>query len=146
VTSDLAFVFVCEEKAQSVLEDGIEKFLRREGFKVLNQARIQREQGVFIFDILIMGLDEKRRIFKFNALPPAKGRYAASLMTPPPTQRSTGLEEAILKLVSEHLGCAVRQVARGENQAATEGAYNNHYRIIEDLFHQAERLQGQRRM
>jgi len=142
LTNDLGFIFVCKQNMQSVLEDGIERFLRQQGFKVLNQARIMREQGVFTFDILIMGVDDKRRIFKFNALPPAKGRYAASLMTPPPTRRSTDLEEAVLKLVSEQLGCEVRQVARGENQASAED-YDKHYKIIEDLFQQAERLHGQ---
>ncbi len=142
VTSDLGFVFVCKPNMQSVLEDGIERFLRQQGFKVVNQARLMREQGVSIFDILIMGVDDKRRIFKFSALPRTDGRYAVSLMSPPPTQRSTDLEEAVLKLVSEQLGCEVRQVARGENRASAED-YDKHYKIIEDLFQQAERLQGQ---
>ena len=143
--NDLGFIFVCKQDVQSVLEDGIERFLKQRGFKVLNQARIMRERGVFIFDILIMGLDERRRIFKFSALPRTKGRYAASLITPPPTQRSTDLEEAVLKLVSEQLGCEVSQVARGENPASTED-YDKHYKIIEDLFQKAERLQGQGRL
>ena len=145
LTNDLGFIFVCKQSTPSVLEDGIERFLRREGFKVLNQARIMWQRGSFIFDILIIGMDEKRRIFKFNALPPTKGEYAASLITPPPTQRSTDLEVAVLKLVSEQLGCEVRQVARGENHTDFEQAYNNHHTIIENLFEQAEKLQGQQR-
>ena len=67
LTSDLGFIFVCKQDVQSVLEDGIERFLRQRGFKVLNQARIMREQGIFIFDILIMGLDERRRMFEFRS-------------------------------------------------------------------------------
>jgi len=141
-TSDLAVVFTCNHNIQSMLENAIEKFLRERGFDVLNQARIQRERGVFIFDVLIFALDQQRRIIKFHALPPAKGRYGASLMSPPPTQRSADLEDAVLKLVSEQLGCEVRNVARGENQTGAEEAYDNHYRFIEELFQKAERLQG----
>jgi hypothetical protein len=76
LTSDLGFIFVCKEDVQSVLEDGIERFLRQRGFKVLNQARIMREQGVFIFDILIMGLDERRRISRSARCHAQKEGYA----------------------------------------------------------------------
>jgi len=138
LSNDLGFIFVCKQSTPSVLEDGIERFLRREGFKVLNQARIMRQRGSFIFDILIIGLDEKRRILTFSALPRTKGEYAASLITPPPTQRSTDLEEAVLKLVSEQLGCEVRQVARGNRQGSAED-FDKHYKIIMDLFQQAEK-------
>jgi len=61
LTNDLGFIFVCKQDIQSILEDAIERFLRQQRFKVLNPARIQRQDGVLIFDILIIGLDETRR-------------------------------------------------------------------------------------
>ena len=142
--NDLGLIFICKQNMPpTTIEDGIESFLRQQGFKVLNQVRLQRERGVFIpFVILIWGLDEQGRIINFDGLPTQKGKYAASLLTRPPTRRSTDLEDAILKLVSEQLGCELTQVARGENQADTEQGYDNHYRIIEGLFQKAERLQG----
>jgi hypothetical protein len=144
--SDLAFHFVCQQTIRSELEVSIEKFLRHEGFKVLNQARILREHGIFAYDIYIFGLDDKRRIFTFSALPRSEGRYSAGLITPPPTQRSLELEDAVLKLISGQLGCELRQITRSENQADAKEIYELHYRTIEKLFEQAERLEGRGRL
>jgi hypothetical protein len=143
VHSDLAFHFVCKQAIPARLEDGIEGFLKYEGFKALNQARIMRSQGTSPFDILIFGLDDKQRIFKFTAFPRTKDKYSVSLVTPPPTQRSSDLEDGVLKLVSEQLGCEVQQVTRHDNQADAKVAFDRHYKQIEDLFQQPERLKGQ---
>ena len=89
LTPDFAFHFVCKQNDHRAMENSVEIFLKHEGFRVLNQARIQREYGLVAFDIMIFGLDEKKMIFKVNALPRTKGRYAVSLITKPPTQRST---------------------------------------------------------
>ena len=146
VTPDLAFHFHCDQVAPSTLENKIQKFLERSGFRVLNQARIQREHDSAIFDILIFGLDRKGGIFNFTALPGSGGRYAASLITPPPTVRSVDLEASTLNLISKDLSCDIRQVSRSENSADTRDAYEQHYNRIEDLYRQAEELRGQRRM
>jgi hypothetical protein len=145
VHSDLAFHFVCKQAIPADLDDEIEGFLKREGFKVLNQARVMRSQGISPFDILIFGLDDKHRIFKFTGFPRTKDKYSVSLITPPPTQRSSDLEDGVLKLVSEQLGCEARQVTQHDNQADAKVAFDRHYKQMEDLFQQAERLKEQQK-
>jgi hypothetical protein len=139
VTPDLAFNFNCARDART-LEEDIEKFLKDKGFRVLNQARIQRALGLSVFDLLIMGLDNERRIFWFSALPRTKGRYTASLITSPPTRRSSDLEDAVLQLTSEQLGCEIRHISRGENRADAKEAFDRHYNVIEGYFKQARSL------
>jgi hypothetical protein len=146
VHADLAFHFICKQTIPTPLDDAIEGFLRREGFKVLNQASIMRSRGTSPFDILIFGLDNKHRIFDFTALPRTKGKYAVSLITPPPTHRSPDLEDGVLKLISEQLGCEVQQVTRHNNEAEAKLAFERHYKQIEDLFQQAESQNGQHRL
>src|SRR5438477_8945848 len=90
---DLAFNFVCKGKDRSTLEDEIERFLRHEGFKVLNQGRIQREHGVFLLDTHIIGLDDAHRMIDVTAFPRTEDRYSLGLNTPPPTQRTPQFED-----------------------------------------------------
>jgi hypothetical protein len=143
---DLAFHIVCEEKARTALENDIERFLKSEGFKVLNQARIQREHRVLLSDLHIIGLDDKRRIVDFLEFSSADRRYAVKLNSPPPTHRSPQVEEALLAFASNKLGCQVRQVTREENGADAGQLHDIEVRRIEGLFRQAEELQGQRRL
>ncbi|MCK1383310.1 hypothetical protein [Bradyrhizobium sp. 21] len=145
VRADLSFQFVCK-KDQALLEEDIEKFLRERGFKVLNQARIQREHRIFIKRMEIIGLDASRRIINFNDLPPSQDRYAVILNSPPPTKHDPQLEEALLEFVSTALGCETRQAARRENDAEAGAAYDSVVNRIEALFRQAEELGGQRRL
>jgi hypothetical protein len=144
--ADLAFHFVCDDKARTTLERNIEGFLRSKGFQVLNQARTQQEHGVFLFDLHIIGLDGQRRVADFLALPDSAGRYAVTLNTPPPTQRSGQLEESLLEFVSDKLGCQVRQVNRQTNGAEAKDFHDREIRRIEGLFRQEEELQGNRRL
>ena len=143
---DLAFHIVCEEKARTALEDKIEGFLKSEGFKVLNQARLQREHGVSVSDLHIIGVDDKRRIIDFLDFSIADGRYAVRLNTPPPTHRSPQVEKALLTFASGKLGCQVRQVTREANGSDASQLHDIEVRRIEGLFRQAEELQGQRRL
>src|SRR5215831_13197308 len=129
--ADFAFLFACKQNDQTTMEGQIEKFLSDEGFKVLNQARTNRKRGAPSFGVLVFGLDEKRRIITVNALPPREGRYAASLITPPPTHRSAALEDAFLKFVADQLGCETYQVSRNENAADMLDAYDRHLKIIQ---------------
>jgi hypothetical protein len=143
---DLAFHIVCKETARTALEKNIEGFLKSEGFKVLNQARIQREHGVFLDDLHIIGLDDKRRIIDFLEFSSADRRYAVRLNSPPPTHRSPHVEEALLTFASGKLGCQVRQVTRETNGADASQLHDIEVMRIEGLFRQAEELQGQRRL
>jgi hypothetical protein len=120
VSADLAFLFDCKESYPSALDEPIERFLTAEGFNVLNQSRVIKERGVRAnFAVMIFGLNKKRHIITFNAIPPMQGRYSASLITQPPTHRESALEEALLKFVSNQLGCVVDHITRGDNGAAS---------------------------
>jgi hypothetical protein len=144
---DLAFRFDCAERDRSVLENDIEKFLRNEGFRVLNRGRIQRKHNVFLSEIDIVGLDDKRRIVDVNKFITEKtSTYSVSLLSPPPTQRSPQFEEALLVFVKEKLMCNVRQVSRNQNGPEAIDFFNNEVKRIEGLFRQAEDLKGQRRI
>jgi hypothetical protein len=142
---DLTFHFVCKDKIRSALEDDIEAFLKLEGFKVLNKGRVQREHSVFLLDTDIIALDEKRRLIDVIAGPQAV-TYAVRLLTPPPTQRASRLEDALLKFASDKLGCEVLQVARGENGHDARQYYDRKIRDTENLFREAEQLKGERRL
>src|SRR5262249_38055010 len=119
--------------------------LSHEGFDALNQARTDRERGApNFFGIFIFGLDEKRRVLTINALPPEEGRYGATLITPPPTHRSTTLEDALLKFVGGQLGCETRLVSRHENGAELMDAYEDYLKVIEGFFLEAGKIRGPR--
>jgi hypothetical protein len=146
LSPDLAFHFVCKGKEHLALEDDIGVFLRRQGFKVLNQGRIQHEHGFDLTDLKIIGLDDKRRMVRIIAVPFSEGRYSVGLNTPPPTRHDPQLEDALLAFASKTLGCHVRQVTRGENAADAREFYNAEVKRTENLFQQAERLRGERRL
>lgn len=69
---DLAFHIVCGVRDLSALENDIEKFLTREGFRVLNHGRLQREHNLGLLETYIVGLDDRQRIVNFMTLPPTK--------------------------------------------------------------------------
>jgi hypothetical protein len=140
--SDLAFQFICKDENRSAFDDAFEGFLKHEGFRVLNQARIQREHGVFSLDVHLIGLDDKRRTVVVTSIPPAPHRYAVRFRTPPPTQRASDLEDALLTFVSNKLGCDLRQVTRSQNSADVADLYENAVRGIENMFREAEELKG----
>lgn len=144
--ADLSFHFACPNRSLSIVEANIERFLRREGFKVFNKGRIQKEHSIYLFDLEIFGLDERHRILTFHSLPPVEGQYTVRLNTPPPTIRATKLEDDLLKFVAETLRCDVREVSRGMNGAGAAAFHNHQVERIEDYFRQAERLRGERRL
>jgi hypothetical protein len=146
LSSDLAFQFVCKDESRLALEDAFDGFLRHEGFKVLNLARIQREHGVLSLDVHMIGLDDKRRTVDLMSVPPAENRYAVRFRTPPPTQRASDIEDALLQVVSNKLGCELRQVTRSQNGADAADLYENEVRGIERAFREAEELEGKRHL
>jgi hypothetical protein len=144
--ADLSFHFVCKEKDRASLEEDIDRFLRQQGFKVLNKSRIQREHGFSLSVLEIIGLDDKRRTIRVHDVPSGEGRYSVGLNTPPPTKHASQLEDALLEFASNTLGCEVRQVTRGENAEDTADLYSNTVRRVENLFRQAEQLHGKWRL
>jgi hypothetical protein len=144
--ADLAFNLICRGKDRSMLEDELEGFLKNNGFKVLNLARIQHEHQIFLLDTRIISLDENRRRVDLHSVPLTENTYSLGLKTPPPTQRVPQLENAVLKFVSDTLGCEVRDIERGQNDADALPFYEMQVKRIEDLFLQAGRLRGDRRL
>jgi hypothetical protein len=146
LSSDLAFQFICKDDSRSALEHVFEGFLVHEGFKVLNQARIQREHGVFSLDVHLIALDDKRRTVDIISVPLVENRYAVRFRTPPPTKRASDIEDALLEFVSNKLGCELRQVTRGQNGADVGDLYENEVQGIENKFREAEELEGKRHL
>jgi hypothetical protein len=130
LSADLSFHFECKEGLRSDVEKQIEFFLRGHGFKVLNQADIQRQHNVHIFDTRsVLGADR---------------RYSFGLYSQPPTNHSVSLEQDILNFVSENLKCEIRQIARKENGEEKKEFYESELRRVQSLFEQADRINGGR--
>jgi hypothetical protein len=111
---------------------------------VLNPARIQREHGVLSLEVHMIGLDDRRRTVDLMSIPPVENRYAVRFRTPPPTQRASDVEDALLQFVSHKLGCELRQVTHGHNGAGAADLYEDEVRGIEREFREAEELEGKR--
>jgi hypothetical protein len=146
LSPDLAFHFICPGEDRRLVEEKVEEFLKKNGFKVLNLARIQHEHQVFFFESDIKGLDENRRIIELRSVPPTPDRYALDVYTQPPTKRVPQLEKDVLRVVSDALRCEVRQVTSGENGVDAISYYDRVIKRIENLFLEAERLRSDRRL
>jgi len=145
--ADLAFILACKDVSRSALEDAFEAFLKHEGFKVLNLAGVQRKGGVYLFDVYLIGLDDKHRSVNVISLqpihqvgPPDERHYSVGFRTPPPTQRASDFENALLMFVSKNLGCEARHVERHINGADVADSYEDDVRRMENLFREAEEL------
>jgi hypothetical protein len=143
--ADIAFHFSCKGQAAIEIGNQIEAFLQREGFEVLNRARLEQEHGVYLNGLEVIGLDKPNRMIDFRASHVGDA-YSVALNTRPPTKHSSQFEESLLKFVSQKLGCAVRQVTRGENGADAIGFYDRLVELRDALFREAERLRGERRL
>ena len=112
---DLSFDFECKSEEFKSLSASIERFLLAEKFKVMDVIRFRHEQGLapMQFDVFIDATDTNRRMIRFISL--SKGVYSADLLTPPPTQRSNNLEDALVYFVSNILKCRVGKIVRNEN-------------------------------
>jgi hypothetical protein len=146
LSADLAAQFVCGGDERGDLEQKVETFLRGQSFKVLNRAALQRERGMAIFELDIVALDSDHRIIELASLPTTRGRYAVALTSPPPTRHSTDLEDGLQKWIVEQLGCEIRQVERSENGSDARSFFESEIRRVENLFLEAERARGQRRL
>ena len=144
LSADLSFHFECKEGLRSDVEKQIEFFLRGHGFKVLNQAGIQRQHNVYIFDTDMVALDGDQRMVEVTSVPGADRRYSFGLYSQPPTNHSASLEQEILNFVSENLKCETRQTARKENGEEQKEFYESELRRVQSLFEQADRINGGR--
>jgi hypothetical protein len=149
LSSDLNFIMDCKDRDPSTLEGPIEEFLRREGFDVLNLAGVQRRHIWFsALEVEIIGLDKARHMIHFRSPHAPKnvarlqGHYFVGLRTPPPSQRAPEVEDALLKFVTDQLQCGFRQVTRQENGADVADLYENEIRRVENLFREADQLNG----
>jgi hypothetical protein len=144
--SDLSFHFVCRNLAVTKVEYSMENFLRALDFKVLNLARLQHDHGVFLENVHIMGIDVNDRIVDLSSVPLTPNRYSFFLRTLPPTERAEKLEQQFLSYVSNELDCEVRQILREENNAGVLDLYQKELNRVENLFREAERLEGRPRI
>jgi len=144
--ADVSIQFTCQGMEHDSLESDIEKFVLQNGFKVLNQGRVQRLNGVNLQSLRILGIHENDTFIEFMALPYQKERYAVRLNTRPPTKRDSKLEGALEKFLTQMPKCQTRQVSRGENPYAARDFFDQEMKRIRGLFRQAEELKGHRRL
>src|SRR5438046_2497944 len=85
--ADLSYIVQCDGRPTAQTEKTVEQFLNGEGFRSLNLGRIQKDHGVGLYDLHIIGLQRQQKTVDFLALPQQIGRYAVGLYTKPPTVR-----------------------------------------------------------
>jgi hypothetical protein len=144
--ADLSLHFICKDGSRSEIEKRMESFLIGNAFRVLNLADIQRQHDVHIFDTNMVALDPDRRMIEIKSVPGADGRYSFYLYSQPPTNHSPSLEGNILSFISENMKCEARQVARKENGEEQKEFYESELRRVRNLFEEADRINGGRRI
>jgi hypothetical protein len=143
---DLNFHFVCTRLDDAKIEYSMENFLRRLEFKVLNQARLQHERGIFLDNVHIVAVDTKHRIVDLTSVSLTQNRYEILLITPPPTERANAIEQQLLAYVADELGCEIRQVLRRENDTDVQDLFQKELNRVENLFREADQLEGRRNL
>lgn len=138
--ADLSYIVQCDGRPTVQTERTVEQFLNGQGFKSLNLGRIQKEHGVGLYDLHIIGLQDQQKTVDFLALPQQIGRYGVGLYTRPPTVRAESLEKNLEVFLTKDLGCRIAQTTRGENPAEAIDFFNREVARIEGLFKQAEAL------
>jgi hypothetical protein len=143
---DLNFHFVCTKLDDTKIEYPMENFLRRLKFKVLNQARLQHAYGVFLDNVHIIAVDAKHRIVELRSVELTQNRYEISLTSPPPTERASAIEQQLLAYVADELGCEARQILYRENGADVQDLYQKELSRVENLFREADQLEGKQNL
>lgn len=135
---DLTFNFDCKDQQESSnVEDLLEEFLRNKGFDALNLGRVRRQHSVPGLDVYVLGMDKKSRIIRLVSFPQHHS-YALSLVSPPPTEHDSQLENALLQFVPDRLGCKTREVTRNSNGVDAIQIYEKEVRRIENLFREVD--------
>ncbi|MDT3380829.1 hypothetical protein RNI52_26120 [Labrys neptuniae] len=144
LAADLAFHFKCSTSDTELLAITIEKFLQERGFRVLNKARLAKENNInFPYTLNIIGIDAQNRIFNILGFPSVKDNFSLGFNSPPPTRHDTQLEDSTIDFVNNKLQCKVRQVSRGENTAELNFMYTPLVEMTRGWFKQAEELKRQ---
>lgn len=139
---DLGFDMDCGRIDPLVLEDDVERFLKRQGFRVFNKVRAQREHGIRPLQKLwIEGLDEQRRRVLVMSSPFTPTGYNIFLYTAPPTRRASDLETTLLAFASGQLSCTTSQIRRHENGVAARSVHDGSVERLEGWFRQLEELE-----
>jgi hypothetical protein len=141
LSADLAVQFICKERTGISIEESFVPFLKNHNFRVLNEAKIQREHGYHLLNLYIIAMDYNDILIQINLMPPTDDTFSLALTTPPPTNRLNDLESGLLSFVSERLGCQIRSVTRGENGIERSGFFNEHeVKRFETLWREAQEL------
>lgn len=139
--ADLAFWLKCEPG--HVPDDGpIEKFLKQNGFKVLNKPQLAKDMHVeYLFTMDIVAIDSARRQIDFM-MPELdnKDSVSVALYSPPPTHRATELEGNLLGFASGLPGCKTEQVERFQNPAEARRFYDDIFARTEGWFKEADEM------
>lgn len=139
--ADLGFDMDCGAADVLAVEDAVESFLDRQGFRVFNRVRAQRDHGVRpLHKLWIEGLDEQRRRILVLSSSFTPTGYEVFLYTPPPTRRATDLETALLAFASDRLTCTTSQVQRGENGEDARSVHDSSVERLQGWFRQLEEL------
>ena len=146
LSADLTFHFVCSHTARSDVETKTEQFLRGNGFRVLNLAELQHRHNFHFLDTDMKGTRYGQAIIEMVSVPSGHSRYAFALYTRPPTSRLSDLEDAVLRFVSNELGCQTRQIERRDNGKERQQYFDSRLKRIGNLFEQADRINGERRI
>lgn len=140
LSPDLAFNLKCPRSDEPSLEQMIEDFLNSNEFRVVNQAKIEREYGRRSFTMRIVGVDSNKRIIEFIGFPATPERFTVSLFSRPPTVHAHELEALLQHFSSEKLGCQIAQLRHGSNDADSLDLFEGNLRRIENLFREADEL------
>jgi hypothetical protein len=141
ILPDLSINYVCVGNANPPSDDAIEAALLGMGFRVLNKTRLAQEQHVpYLLNQDIVAIDDSHREIRFTQVPTCKAPYFVALYAPPPTRRSTALEERLLTFVTKKLGCELDRVERHENGDDARRFYDEVFAQAEDNFRQADEL------
>jgi hypothetical protein len=146
LAADLALHFVCAHTARSDVEAKTELFLRGNGFRVLNLAEVQHRHNFHFLDTQMEGMRHDQAAISMISVPSGHSRYSFALYSRPPTSRLSDLEDAILKFIPKELECQTRQIQRGENGKERQRYFDAHLKRIENLFEQADQINGERRI
>jgi hypothetical protein len=138
---DLSFYFDCDPKMQRTnVESVVTEVLRELEFRTLNIGRLQRDNGVILYNSYIIAIDKNDRMVNVRSFLPNLDSYSVTLYSAPPTQRSLELEATLLSFAEKALDCSVRQIARNQNDSSVGSVFNMEVNRIESLFREAKDL------
>lgn len=138
---DFGLMIVCAGIDVPTVEDGFESFFKLRGFRILNR----REYRAAV-ETHIVGMHRDQGIIKLSSFAAVPDEYWFALNTPPPTHYPD-LENALLRFVSNELGCQTRVILReGHKNIDSAQLYDKNAKRMEKLFLQAERFRNERRL